>query len=52
MGYESLIAIYKQQAEEAGRVYEEPTQCPNDGTTLIKNSEGVLHCRFDGWTWR
>ncbi|MEU4804316.1 hypothetical protein [Actinosynnema sp. NPDC023587] len=26
-----------------------PTACPNDGEPLARNSNGVLHCPFDGW---
>lgn len=53
MSYEALLAIYKQAAQEyQEHLHQEPTQCPNDGTVLIKNSDGVLHCSFDGWTWK
>jgi len=50
MGYESLIAIYE-EAYELASTNDEPIECPNDGTILLKNSAGVLHCSFDGWTW-
>lgn len=53
MSYEALLAIYTEAAERAAEHRSaEPTQCPNDGTVLTKNNEGVLHCRFDGWTNR
>ncbi len=28
-----------------------PVACPNDGEPL-EEVRGVLHCRYDGWTWR
>lgn len=28
-----------------------PVACPNDGEPLEQGKGGVLHCRFDGWTW-
>jgi hypothetical protein len=28
-----------------------PTNCPNDGTFLDRNRDGVLHCPYDGWMW-
>jgi hypothetical protein len=27
-----------------------PTACPNDGEPLEQGPNGILHCRFDGWT--
>jgi hypothetical protein len=52
MGYESLIAIYDEAIKLAmDEEFSEPTECPNDGTILIKNSAGVLHCKFDGFVW-
>jgi hypothetical protein len=31
---------------------QEPTNCPNDGTTLDGGPDGELHCPFDGWIWQ
>ncbi len=52
MAYESLIAIYKEAAEQYQKYrFETPTECPNDGTILVRNSAGILHCKFDGFVW-
>ena len=50
---QDYLELMKLAAEE--RRQEEtspPVDCPNDGTPLQRNSKGVLHCEFDGWTWR
>ncbi len=52
MGYENLMAIYSEAKSLAERdEFEAPTECPNDGTTLIRKGDGTLFCRFDGWVW-
>lgn len=52
MGYESLLAIYKEAIDLAQRdEFQPPLHCPNDGTTLIRKGDGTLSCRFDGWIW-
>lgn len=53
MSWEQLRTIYREGAAEyeAERA-EPPTACPNDGEPLeTRESDGRLHCRFDGWTW-
>lgn len=52
MAYEDLLSIYRENLNDSARYeYEEPTECPNDGTTLVKREDGILFCRFDGWSW-
>jgi hypothetical protein len=38
---------YGQEAREEER---QPLSCPNDGEPLDEDVNGLLHCRFDGWT--
>jgi len=50
--YESLMAIYRDAAKQYRDAQNAiPTECPNDGTTLIRKEDGTLFCRFDGWVW-
>lgn len=48
MGFEDLLAIRKLQRQYAEEELS-PVACPNDGTPLDEVN-GILHCRFDGWT--
>lgn len=52
MAYEGLISIYQEAVEEY-LLYKNtpPKDCPNDGTTLMENENGVLTCRWDGWQY-
>lgn len=52
MAYEDLMAIYDEAYELAVQEEQEPWECPNDGTILLKNEAGVLHCKFDGWIYK
>lgn len=51
MSWEQLLAISKEAAvlrqQEETRT---PVECPIDGIPLERGPNGVLHCRFDGWT--
>ena len=52
MSWEQLAAIFREQREEYDRArWEPPVACPNDGEPLIE-VDGVLRCKFDGWTWQ
>lgn len=52
MGYGDIIAIYHQAAEEAAQDRDTPPdECPNDGTTLMEDENGVLTCKWDGWQY-
>ena len=52
MSWEQLLDIAREAALERERASSEPpVACPNDGEPLEKGPGGVLHCRFDGWTW-
>lgn len=52
MAWETLLSIKREAAalaaEQANRP---PVACPNDGEPLEQGPGGVLHCRFDGFTW-
>lgn len=53
MAWEELLSIYKEaegqwQAERAAP----PVACPQDGEPLDQGPDGVLHCQWDGWTYR
>ena len=39
-------ALYREQLRRDG-----PRSCPNDGEPLQQDSDGNLHCRFDGWVY-
>lgn len=51
MAWEELLAIMREGADE---VREEqarpPIACPDCGEPLRSGPDGVLFCRFDGWT--
>jgi hypothetical protein len=51
-GWETLRAILDTDAAEQEELRTRPpVACPNDGEPLIKDPEGRLHCRWDGWIW-
>lgn len=50
MSWEQLLDIYREAAQLAEQdANTPPSDCPNDGTTLVSNSDGVLGCTFCGW---
>lgn len=51
MSWEQLLDIQREAAAYAETERSQPpTACPNDGIPLEQGPNGVLHCRFDGWT--
>ncbi|GHH57737.1 hypothetical protein [Lentzea cavernae] len=51
MSWEQLGEIAREAAKLADTERSQPPQaCPNDGEPLERGKNGVLHCRFDGWT--
>jgi hypothetical protein len=49
---EDLLETYREAAEIVREEQSTPPQaCPHDGTPLESGSDGVLHCRFDGYEW-
>jgi hypothetical protein len=51
VGWQQLADIYREAAATyAAEQNERPTACPNDGEPLIEDLDGVLRCRFDGWS--
>lgn len=52
MAWEELLSIQEAASrEQVARDSTPPVACPNDGEPLDENRDGVLHCKFDGWTW-
>lgn len=52
MSWAELLAIGQDAAaEREAEQSAPPAACPNDGEPLETGPGGVLHCRFDGWTW-
>jgi hypothetical protein len=52
MSWEELLSIQESaRADQEARDSVPPTGCPNDGEPLETNAEGIVHCKFDGWTW-
>lgn len=51
MSWEQLLDIVREASKLAEAEQSQPPQaCPNDGEPLQRGPNGVLHCRFDGWT--
>jgi hypothetical protein len=45
MAWESLIAVYRQAAEDRRQLDQQPPlACPNDGEPLQPGPQGQLHC--------
>lgn len=52
MSWDQLSSILQTAVSEAREnATAPPTACPNDGEPLESGPNGVLHCKFDGWTW-
>lgn len=51
MSWEQLLDIAREARQLAEAEQSQPPEaCPNDGEPLQRGPNGVLHCRFDGWT--
>jgi len=51
MSWEELLDIGREARQYAEAEQSQPPQaCPNDGEPLERGPNGILHCRFDGWT--
>ena len=51
MGWQALLEILAENRQEVEQENtRRPAACPNDGSPL-EQVNGILHCRFDGWTW-
>ncbi len=52
MSYGDIIAIYQEVIQNAEQDRATPPdECPNDGTTLMEDENGVLTCKWDGWQY-
>jgi len=53
MSWNQLLDIYREAADEAREEKSRrPTACPDCGEPLISGPDGVLFCKFDGFTDR
>lgn len=51
MGWEQLLDIAREAADLAAQeAASPPVACPQDGEPLLTGPNGVLYCRFCGWT--
>ncbi len=51
-GWGTLLGIVKAAKQDWSEQRDaRPVACPNDGEPL-QEVRGVLHCTYDGWTWR
>lgn len=50
MSWEQLLDIQREAVQMAAEeMAKERTDCPNDGTLLVRNAEGVWGCTFCNW---
>jgi hypothetical protein len=53
MSWEQLVSIRREAAEERrAEAARPPEACPDCGEPLVEGPDGVLFCRFDGWSAR
>lgn len=53
MSWWQLKAIADEAKQERERFRNEPpSACPRCGEPLLNNAQGVLHCKFDGFTYQ
>lgn len=53
MGWGTLAEIARANAAEIrAELTDEPVDCPNDGTPLVRCPDGGLVCPWDGWSTR
>lgn len=53
MSWEQILAIGREAAQEAAQERARPPiACPECGEPLTSGPDGVLFCKFDGWTDR
>lgn len=52
MSWEQLLDIRHEAVAQAEATRDTPPEaCPNDGIPLARGPDGVLFCKFDGWTY-